>query len=207
MNLVENFCVQGFYFSNEMKPVFYLRCLISFLVKARQDRSTTHRKFDLTGVQTHDPPDHDCTFHVTETPPLTTEPSVITCPTYALWWVLGEVYEILVPSDFNAMLYIKGVYGTTLAVIDSNDKSMWPSIRLNIDLLKFNYHGHLKITQSSQWVHLAFNLFVLLLLPLHLTFWCSLSSLIQKQYAYREYWAIWTESPDRYQMHQSLIHL
>ena len=39
-----------------------------------------HPKFDLIGVQTHDlvPPDHDSTFHVTETPALTTQPSVTT---------------------------------------------------------------------------------------------------------------------------------
>ena len=34
------------------------------------DRSTMHPKFDPKGVQTHDllAPDHDSTFHVTETP-------------------------------------------------------------------------------------------------------------------------------------------
>ena len=44
-------------------------------IKYDLDRSTTHPKLDLTGVQPHDlEPDHGSTFHVTETPFLTTLP-------------------------------------------------------------------------------------------------------------------------------------
>ena len=39
------------------------------------DRSTTHPKFD-PGYMNSRPPDHDSTLHVTETPSLTTRPSV-----------------------------------------------------------------------------------------------------------------------------------
>ena len=50
-----------------------------FLVQVRLRTEVLRTpKFDPTGIRTHDlqPPDHDSTFHVTETPALTTRPSV-----------------------------------------------------------------------------------------------------------------------------------
>ena len=48
-----------------------------FLFKYNLDRSTTHPKFDPTGIQTHDLQIMTVkAFHVTETAALTTQPSV-----------------------------------------------------------------------------------------------------------------------------------
>ena len=46
-----------------------------FWFKYELNRSTTHSKFDPTGVRTW-PPDHDSTFYVTEMIALTTQPSM-----------------------------------------------------------------------------------------------------------------------------------
>ena len=66
--------------------LIFLRSLCGYVwikyiwFKYKLDRSTTHSKFNLTGVQTHDlqtgPPNHDSTYHVTVTPALTTQPLV-----------------------------------------------------------------------------------------------------------------------------------
>ena len=49
--------------------------ILPVLLLQSKDRSTTHPEFDQQGLNSR-PPDHDSTFHVTETPALTTRPSV-----------------------------------------------------------------------------------------------------------------------------------
>ena len=58
-------------------------------------------KFDLAGVPTQSPLDHDSTFHVTETPALTTRPSV----TYSDWLCL----LCLGNSKLNVSCYTKRI--------------------------------------------------------------------------------------------------
>ena len=47
-----------------------------------------HPKFDPAGVRTHDP-DHDSTFHATETPALTTQPSVTSIRNVLSYYLRG----------------------------------------------------------------------------------------------------------------------
>ena len=131
-----------------------------FLVQVRL-RSTTHPKFDPTGVQTHDLQNMDITFHVPEMLAVTTEPWGTFChfkhwarsETKCSWELINNL--ILIFGIFHGYFHCLPIPGNfSLATpVSTQQVCRSPHYKFNLPCLTLHITKGIIVLYSEHWLY------------------------------------------------------